>query len=105
VRRKSASGLKRINWLVASVTVALWLLTGFLAVSEDLHQCLHDDADAAQHECLITKYSEGQFLNGPAPAPLAKVADVLTVPVTHVHDVIFASIDFRLPPGRAPPLS
>jgi hypothetical protein len=97
--------LERFRWVVASVTAALWLLTGFLAVSQELHGCLHHEAGTPQHECLITKYSDGQFLNAPAPIALPVAAGDLAVAAVHVKEAVLSSDDFRLPPGRGPPLS
>jgi hypothetical protein len=99
------SRLKALRSLVASVTAALWLLTGFAAVSAEFHHCLHEDAGNGQHECLVTKYSDGQFLHGP-PAAILNVPPAVAIADSRVAIVpVFLSVDFRLPPGRAPPIS
>jgi hypothetical protein len=97
---------KRPRWrgFVAGILAALWLFTGFAAASAELHHCLHEDAPASDHQCLFTKYAEGQFVD----APTETIALDLS-PKVFALEQPFATIELPsvlslLPPGRAPPL-
>jgi hypothetical protein len=81
----------------------LWIATFALAISPELHHLLHRDAQAPDHNCLITQIQQHPLLAGfaaitaPAPAPVA-VAAVCRAEVQFVP-----ACDYRLSPSRAPP--
>ncbi|MFT3867723.1 MAG: hypothetical protein QM715_04400 [Nibricoccus sp.] len=88
---------------LASVAVALVLLLTFLSASPQAHEWLHVDAGQTEHECAITLFSHA------TEAPL--VAVLLAVVIWRRESfvckasVVFVSLpDFRLLPGRAPPV-
>jgi hypothetical protein len=104
VRSKSESKLRSFRWLIGSFTAALWLFTAFLAVSPEWHHCLHDDSQATQHHCFVTKYSDGDFLTASAGAILTPFVLCAEPGGLCAEISIQASSDHLLPPGRAPPI-
>lgn len=82
--------------------LALHLTVQVFAASEVLHHCLHEDAHAADHHCVIQLVADGQFLAGPTPDRLtaARPCFVPPLPPADILPVVNASL---LPPGRAPP--
>lgn len=99
VSRKS---FKRARGLIASVLAALWLFTGFAAVSAELHHCVHDDAPS-EHQCSITKYADGQFLDAPQGVSLGRIEGEFAEAISS-SSADLPIVDFLLPPGRAPPV-
>jgi len=96
--------LRRVRWLIASLTAALWLFTGFLAVAPEWHRCFHDDSQATQHHCFVTKYSDGDFLTASA-GPILTPFVLCPEQAGHLAEIsIEAASDHLLPPGRAPPI-
>lgn len=94
----------RVRWFFASALAALWLFTGFAATSAELHHCLHEDAPASDHQCLFTKYAEGQFVNAPTAQIALNIPLPVSVPAQPPPTAKLSSIVSLLPPGRAPPL-
>ena len=94
----------RVRWFLASAFAVLWLFTGFAATSVQLHHCLHEDASSADHQCLFTKYAEGQFLSAPEAQVTAETP--LSASTTAQAPVVveLSSVVCLLPPGRAPPV-
>jgi len=101
--KKPAKG-RRIRWFLASAFAALWLFTGFAATSVALHRCLHDDASASEHQCLFTKYVEGQFLSAPEASVTVKIPLSISTEPQKPALVQLSSIVTLLPPERAPPV-
>jgi hypothetical protein len=94
----------RIRWFLSSVFAALWLFTGFAATSSELHYCLHEDAPSSGHQCLFTKYAEGQFVNAPAARITLQIPLCLST-VCPLPAVVELPTSIRLlPPERAPPI-
>jgi hypothetical protein len=94
----------RIRWLLASVLAALWLFTGFAATSSELHHCLHKDASSGEHQCLFTKYAEGQFVNAPTAQITLQIPLCLSAVCPPPAVVKLPSLIRLLPPERAPPV-
>lgn len=95
---------KRIRWFLASVFAALWLFTGFAATSSELHHWLHEDAPTGEHQCLFTKYAEGQFVNTPTARITLQIPLCLST-VCPLPAVVELPGSIRLlPPERAPPV-
>jgi hypothetical protein len=98
-----------------SVSHPLWkriaaalLLVAFLGIhaiahSHELHHAVHEDADAAEHACVFVQVSQGQCLAAApsvsAPAPLLAQSFAGAV----ICCIEWASRDYVLLPGRAPP--
>jgi len=95
---------KRIRWLLASAFAALWLFTGFAAASADLHHCLHEDAPSNEHQCLFTKYAQGQFVSAPNAEITPQVSLCLSAVCPQIEVVALPCLIRLLPPERAPPL-
>jgi hypothetical protein len=104
VTSKHASKLRRFRWAIASFTATLWLFTGFLAVSPDWHHCFHEDSGTAQHHCLISKYSDGDFLTASAGALLTTFVPRVEPATPYFEISVDSASDHLLPPGRAPPI-
>jgi len=49
----------RLRSFIASTVAACVLVAGWMAVSPELHEHLHHDANDAGHECLVTILSSG----------------------------------------------
>jgi hypothetical protein len=75
----SAASLSRFRRLTAAVLAALLVLLGVAAVWHPLHEHLHADADADDHECGITLLAVGH-VNSDSPAGVVAPP----VPVTWV---------------------
>ena len=88
---------------VAGLMLLLWLGTFALTVSPELHRLLHQDAQGAEHNCLVTQLQQHSLLAGfailaaPAPAP------VLVALVSYPELQFVPACDYRLSPSRAPP--
>ena len=95
---------KRIRWFLASVFAALWLFTGFAATSSELHHCLHEDAPSSEHQCLFTKYAEGQFVDAPIARITLQIPRCLSAVCPPPAVVELPSLIRLLPPERAPPI-
>jgi len=104
VSLQSSSKLRSLRWLIAGATAALWLLTGFLAVSPHWHHCLHEDSQGAEHQCFLTKYSDGQVVFGPDATVRVAPAEELATASQCFRTAPKSSLALLLPPGRAPPL-
>jgi len=104
VSRKGPWKTGHLRWVVAGVTAVLWLFTGFLSASPAWHHWFHNDSQSAQHHCLVSKYSEGDFLNSPAPTisenPKSEIRNAKLSP--EIFE--FSQPANLLPPGRAPPV-
>ena len=94
----------RIRWFLASVCAALWLFTGFAATSSELHHCLHEDAPSSEHQCLFTKYAEGQFVSAPTAQITLQIPRCLSTACPLLAVVELPSSIRLLPPERAPPI-
>jgi hypothetical protein len=88
---------------VAALMLLLWVGTFALTVSPELHQLLHPDAQAPNHNCLITQIQQHPLLAGLA-AITAPVPAPVEVPAVCRAEVQFhPACDYRLSPSRAPP--
>jgi hypothetical protein len=89
--------------LLAGGCAALVVLLAVLAASPALHQWLHHDAGAADHDCAVTLFQHGA---GAAAAAIAVAATVWTVVALAIIAPLGPDLDRRrywLPPGNAPP--
>jgi len=101
--KKPGKGM-RVRWFLTSVFAALWLFTGFAATSAELHHCLHEDAPSAEHQCLFTKYAEGQFLSAPEAQLTVRIHFPVSTKAQPPTVVELSSIVCLLPPERGPPV-
>ncbi len=88
--------------LLSLLALVLYLAVVCASSSSVLHHFFHDDADAPEHQCIVTIISSGQFetphttVAAEVPALAVRVDDCAEQPLLPI-------VDFRLPPGRAPP--
>ena len=81
------------GWLV------LWML-----VSPVLHEQFHSDAASASHQCVVTLVQQQQLLAGDGEVAIVPFVSAEVVQVLP-HAVSFGTdSDYRLLPGRAPPV-
>ena len=83
----------------------LWLVTAALSASPDLHHFLHQEAQNATHNCLITQLQHQPLLVAFAvfvsPPPVA-----LPLEASHFAEFqLLPALEYRLSPSRAPPLA
>jgi hypothetical protein len=89
--------------LLAGGCAALVVLLAVLAASPALHEWLHHDAGAADHECAVTLFQHGADA---AVAAIALAATAWTVIALVVATPTGPDLDrshYWLPPGNAPP--
>ena len=106
MKRPSSSKQPRNGGRFAAVFVMLllWLGLWALEVSPDLHHFLHKDAQDPNHECLITQLQHHSVIAGfvPVAVPTVPADGKALVSPCKFHP--FVSLDYRLSPGRAPPV-
>jgi hypothetical protein len=88
--------------VVTSLLAGCLLLLCVLGASPSLHQFVHHDASAPDHNCAITQFAHGQVHTA--------AVLVLTVLVVFAFGLILLSetflllaTDYRFSPSRAPP--
>ena len=90
---------------LAALLALLLLAAAILSVSQALHQCLHGEAAASGHVCLVCSLAKGQV----GALPVALVCSVCVSPCLWyfclVHTLPLPGFDYRLSPSRAPPLA
>lgn len=85
--------------------LVLWLGLCALEASPDLHHRLHKDSQNPDHNCLVTQLQHHLLLAG-VVLLAAAVAPTLWVWVAVIVSLpILPSCDYRLLPGRAPPVA
>lgn len=89
--------------LMSVLLCAAILFSTLLAVSPSLHQLLHQDANQASHECVVTMMQKQQ-LSSDAPAPLL-VGFISRISFTPDlgPTVALSQIDHPLASSRGPP--
>ena len=89
---------------VAAVLASFIVFSFGLSASEALHKDFHSSADTEQHECIVTLLAHGGVEIADTRMPVPQVAGIFA---HHSADsfVVVSSLDHRLPPGRAPPVS
>jgi hypothetical protein len=76
-----------------------------LAVSQSLHEKLHQDASKTSHQCAITLFAQQQILaSEPNTVPI-ELNPALVWSLADAGSVSFSSTDFRFSASRAPPRS
>lgn len=90
--------------LLTAVLISLVLFAFGLSASNELHKDFHPGADGSQHECIVTLLTNGGVELAGTHTPTPHTEDFIVRP-SFSPFVVFAPLDHRLPPGRAPPLS
>jgi hypothetical protein len=81
----------------------VWVGTFALTVSPELHRLLHKDAQAPEHNCLITQIQQQPLLAGFSSAAAPAVAPVVAAAVCTPEVQFLPARDYRVSPSRAPP--
>jgi hypothetical protein len=103
VNRKRQSG-SLLNLASALVLTALILLLSAAGASPTLHELIHADSHAVDHNCAITLFAKGHISSAPA-APVCDCFIIRFLQESPVENVLRTSVsDLRLSPGRAPPV-
>ena len=93
--------LRAVMSLLLSAAI---LLSALMAVSPALHQLLHDDANQASHECVVTMMQKQQVC-GDSPAPLVLgLHSTFYFRTTSSSVSAWSQFDYASAPGRAPPV-
>ena len=89
--------------VIASLLVALVLLLDAMAACPSLHELIHKDANAPDHQCVVTLFAHGQV--DTASVDVSAVEPVASIETTAPFQFsIFAPAIADLPAGRAPPV-
>jgi len=89
---------------IASLLIVLVLLLNAMAACPDLHELIHHDAGAPEHECAVTLFAHGHVDAVAIEVPVIATT-VLFATTPPVSFFIFAPAIENLPAGRAPPVS
>ena len=83
----------------------LLLILQLFAGSAALHQAIHPDAQLPDHHCAVTLFAQGQVSSVHVWTGLADIIapHICSLPTSNLE--LFAALDCRLAPSRAPPLS
>ena len=92
----------RWNARFGCVLAALWLVLALAGASPQLHQALHEDANAPDHSCVIEHIAQGAFVFMPADAVavLHPVEFFFSPPSS---PVVLPARDHRVALSRGPP--
>ena len=90
--------------IITALLVALVLLLDAMAACSELHELIHHDAGAPEHECAVTLFAQGQM--DTASVEVAAVMPVIWFQTTPqlIFSVFSPAIE-NLPAGRGPPLA
>jgi hypothetical protein len=88
----------------AALLVAVVLLLDAMAACPALHELLHQDANASNHQCVVTLFAHGQVDS--ATVEIAAIAPAVFIETTSQSDFsVFTPAIGNLPAGRGPPVS
>ena len=92
-----------LRGFVSMLLCAAVLLSALMAVSPALHQLLHQDANQASHECVVTMLQKQQ-ISGEAPAPIV-VGFISTISFSPDlgPTIALSQVDHPLASSRGPP--
>lgn len=83
--------------------LALWIGMGLVAISPQLHQWLHPDAESGTHQCVAVQLNKGPLMLGLpvvfAPAPVSISVELPSFEEFHY----LPTADHRLCSSRGPP--
>jgi len=88
----------------AALLASLVLLLGTLAVSPELHELIHKDANEAGHQCAITVFAHGQVDSVSVDVAVVTPSVLCTTISLPAVQVFSATVE-NLPFGRGPPAS
>jgi hypothetical protein len=88
---------------LAGLLAVLVLSLGLLAANESLHRLLHNDCAADASLCVVCLFAQGQVDSTDITPALVLGVFLLLCGVLAIRASAPWSVDFLLPPGRAPP--
>lgn len=89
--------------IMSVLLCAAVLFSSLLAVSPKLHQLLHQDANQASHECVVTMLQKQQVC-GDAPAPvLVSFVSTISFSPDLGPTIALSQVDHPLAFSRGPP--
>ena len=88
----------------SALFLGLFLFLQTLAAAPVLHQLFHDSAGQPDHHCVVTLLSDGH-VQAPSVALFIAPPATVSFAASLSHTPVALTIDYRLLPGRAPPLS
>ena len=90
---------------LAGLLIGLLIFLSLVAVSPSLHSWLHPDANDEHHQCAVTAFQKQHLLTVDfIPTVVACEAGQIR-PIVFPNPPVFSSMDCRLSPSRAPPVS
>jgi hypothetical protein len=102
VRVNQRHAATRRQTVIALILVATVLLLDAMAASPALHEWIHADAGAPDHQCAVTLFAHGQVHAASVAVPLpAPLSFIVTTPCCVF--VAFRPAIEDLPAGRGPP--
>jgi len=102
VRVNQRQAATRRQTVIALILVATVLLLDAMAASPALHEWIHADAGAPDHQCAVTLFAHGQVHAASVAVPLpAPLSFIVTTPCCVF--VAFRPAIEDLPAGRGPP--
>lgn len=87
----------------AFVLAMLVLLLTALGASPALHKLIHTDADAPDHDCVISLFANGQISSAPAAQILIGLIVLFGGAALLTETLNFSTADYRFSSSRAPP--
>ena len=83
--------------------LVLWVSMVAVALFPELHRLLHCDSQSRGHQCLVTHFGKSQVLSGASVGVVVAVYWLCLLQPFAPGQAYVPSIDYRLPPSRAPP--
>ena len=103
IMKKVAGFRRRPFRAIGAVLLVFFMALVALAVSPQLHESIHPDANTTGHHCAVTALSQGQ-IEPPVCNPPLCLAPVPALSSTPFVLSVFGGAVELLPPGRAPPI-
>ena len=95
----------KVGRAIVAVWLVAWMLfSSLLAASPALHEHFHENAAQSSHQCAVTLLEQQQLLSGESHVfvVVADFPEALSIPA--VTFSFSSQADFKLLPGRAPPV-
>ena len=91
------------NGFVSLLLSALVLLSSVMAVSPSLHKLLHNDANQASHQCVVTLLQKHQVSTSATSLAVPQLDSTVIGFVQARNDLAPSSCVYLLPHTRGPP--
>ena len=93
------------KFALSAVLASIVFTSLLFAVSQSLHEKLHQDASKPSHQCAITLFAQQQILTSEPNIFLVELNVGLVLSIIDADSVIFPQADYRFSVSRAPPVS